>query len=219
VRWRISFFLLICFSAQAAYVVNNAGRQISGREISADSDGRVTLKTSNGQVMTFQKGQYRSAVADRPKELDIAEKRLREGRGSEAVPFLKQAKKKCRFLKWDQEAIQLLADYYFESGQFALAIVEFQSLDDQAIPQNQVRVREAMMKSGEVRDVMRVLDEDIRSGSREAAAKAYVLRGQLKVEQGDVEGARRDWFKVVTFFKAQSEVVVEAENLLKENEV
>lgn len=218
-RWPISFFLLICFSAQAAYVVNNAGRKISGREISADSDGRVTLKMSSGQVMTFQKGQYRSAVADRPKELEIGEQLMREGKGADAEPYLKLAKKKCRFLKWDQKAIQLLADYYFESGQFALAIVEFQSLDDQAIPQNQVRVREAMMKSGEARDVMRVLDEDIRSGSREAAAQAYLMRGQLKVEQGDAEGARRDWLKVVTFFKAQSEMVAEAENLLKENEV
>ena len=217
-RWRISIFSMICFSVQAAYVVNNTGRQIHGSEISAAADGRVTLKTSSGQVLTFQKGQYRTAVADRPKELDIGEKLVQEGRGSEAVPYLKLAKKKCRYLGWDQKAIQLLADHYYESGQFAQAVNEFQLLEEQMSSRNQARLRKALIQCGEIDSVIAVLNEDIRSGSREAAAQAYVMRGKLRAEQGDFKSARRDWTKVVMFFKAQPEVVQEAELLLEENE-
>ncbi len=218
-RWPISLCLMLCGSIQAAYVVNNAGRKISGPEISAAADGRVTLKTAGGQVMTFQKGQYRSAAADRPTELDIAEKLLRDGQGGKAVPYLQRAKEKCRFLQWDQTAIQLLADYYYESGQYALAVREYQQLEDPSIPQNQNRLRDALMRSGELDAALQVLNADISSGSRAAAAQAYVMRGKLKAENGDAAGAKRDWMKVTTFFKAQEDAVTEAENLLKENEL
>lgn len=216
-RWLISVVLISC-TTHAAYVVNNAGRQINGSEISASADGSITLKMANGQMMTFQKGQYKSAAAGRPKELDIAEKLIREDQGDKAVPFLKLAKKKCRYLKWDQKAIQLLADHYFESGQFKLAVDEFQLMENQGVPENRRRLREAMMLSGEKDSVLAMLNEDIGSGSREAAAQAYVMRGMHRFDHGDVEGARRDWMKVTTFFKTQKDEVQKAEELLKENE-
>ncbi|MDZ8117970.1 tetratricopeptide repeat protein [Pontiella agarivorans] len=217
-RRLISVVLWLSCSVHAAYVVNNAGRKIPGSEVSATADGRVTLKTPDGQMMVFQKGQYKRAVADRPKELDIAEQLIKTGQGEKAVPFLQQAKKKCRFLQWDQTAIQMLADYYFMTEQYGLAAAAFQALDDQSIPQNRRRLREAMVKSGEMETVLQVFNEDIRNGSREAAAQAYLMRGKLKAERGDPEGARRDWLKVSLFFRTQEAAAEEAEQLLKENE-
>ncbi len=217
-RWQISLVLLFCMSVRAAYVVNNAGRKIQGSEITATSEGGVTLKTKGGQVMTFQRGQYRTAVADRPRSLDLAENLIREGRGGEAVPYLKLAKKRCRFLRWDQRAMQLLADHYFETGQYALAVAEFQALDDQSVPENRLRLREAMLKSGDLETAAAVLNEDIRTGSREAAAQAYLMRGKLKRDRGDIEGARRDWMKVALFFKTEQEAAEEAMALWMENE-
>ncbi|QBG48730.1 hypothetical protein EGM51_15470 [Verrucomicrobia bacterium S94] len=217
-RWRINVVLLLCSSVHAAYVVNNAGRQINGTEISAAADGRITLKTAGGQLMEFQKGQYKHAVADRPKELDIARQLIETGQGEKAVPYLKLAKKKCRFLKWDQEAVQLLADYYFAAEQYDLAVEAFLELEDQSVPQNRQRLLQAMVKSGEVENALHMLDEDIRSGSRAAAAQAYLLRGKLKAGQGDPAGARRDRQKVAMFFRAQKALAEEAGNLLKETE-
>lgn len=209
--------LLIAFwvcSAEAAFVVNNAGRQINGSSISADADGSVTLTTASGQKMTFRKGQYRSATADRPAVLNKAELLLKDGQGEQAVPILKQVKQQCRYLAWDQTAIQLLADYFFSTGQFALALEEFQILEEQSDPVVQQKIREAMMKSGELNAVLAVLNEDIATGSREAAAQAYLMRGELKAVNGDPEGARRDWLKVASFFKAQKELALEAEQKL-----
>lgn len=217
-RWLISGVVLLSCWVRAAYVVNNAGRTIQGSEISATADGRVTLETPDGQRMVFQKDQYKRAVADRPKELDIAEQLIASGQGEKAVPFLQQAKKKCRFLQWDQAAIQMLADYYFVTEQYEAAVAELQALDDQSIPQNRRRLREAMVKSGAMETALQVFNEDIRDGSREAAAQAYLMRGKLKAEHGDPEGARRDWQKVALFFRMQEAAAEQAEQLLKENE-
>jgi tetratricopeptide (TPR) repeat protein len=194
--------------------VNNAGRQIKGSKISATEDGAVTLTTSSGQTMTFQKGQYRSAAADRPAALTKAEQLIENGQGELAVPLLNQVKAECRFLAWDQTAIQLLADYYYSSEQFSEAVAEFQTLEDQSDPEMQRKLREAMMQSGASESVLLVLNEDIANGTREAAAQAYLLRGELKASHGDAEGAYRDWLKVATFFKAQKELALEAEQKL-----
>lgn len=217
--FKISLLIFFMVSVvEAAYVVNNAGRQINGSTISATADGAVTLTTTTGQIMTFRKGQYRSAVADRPPGLTQAEQLLKKGQGEEAIPLLNQVKVDCRFLAWDQTAMQLLADYHYSAGQFAEAVAAFQSLEDQSIPENQRKLREAMMKSGDSTTVLAVLNEEIASGTREAAAQAYLMRGELNAANGDAEGARRDWLKVLTFFKAQKEVAQQAEQKLGEME-
>ena len=216
--WRISLVLTFCCSVQAAHIINNAGRKIDGVQISAEKDGSVTLITSSGQTMTFLAGQYRSASADRPKELDIAAALIEEGSGDKAVPFLLRAKKRCRFLAWDQQAIQMLADWYFDTGQFEKAAEQYLELDDQSVSQNRKRLRTALLEGGKTRQLLKLLNEDIRSGERDAAAQAYLMRGRLRVENGDQAGGRRDWQKVQLFFRAQKESVEEAERLLKENE-
>ncbi|VGO17019.1 hypothetical protein PDESU_05613 [Pontiella desulfatans] len=217
-RWRNSLLLLLLAgSAEAAYVVTQSGRQINGTQISAAEDGSVTLVTATGQKMTFRKGQYRSASADRPPELAQAERLLLEGQGEKAVPLLEIVKADCRFLAWDQNAILLLANHYYATGQFAQAATEFQRLEKQDADV-QAKLREAMVKSGQTGSVLPVLEQDIATGTREAAAQAYLMRGDLKAAQGDTQGARRDWLKVATFFKAQQELAKTAEQKLGQQE-
>ena len=73
-RWRNSLLVLLCVcSVPAAHVVTQTGRKIDGVKIQAAKDGAVTLTTATGQRLTFQTGQYREAVADRPSELAKAE--------------------------------------------------------------------------------------------------------------------------------------------------
>ena len=71
-----------------------------------------------------------------------------------------------------------------------------------------------MVKSGDTAAVLNDLEKEIATGSREAAARAYLLRGDLKAASGDAAGARRDWRKVALFFKAQKEFAEEAERKL-----
>jgi predicted negative regulator of RcsB-dependent stress response len=205
-RKLISLFLFgLIFSSHAAHIITNTGRQINGTKISASADGSVTIVTATGQSMTYRKGQYRSAAADRPKELALAEKWLKAGQPEKAIPLLEKVKRDCRFLAWDQTVIALLADHYFETGQFAKAAAELQLLEDQG-PKVQEKIRQALVKSGKADAVLPALEKDIASGSREAAAQAYLMRGDLKAAAGDTEGARRDWLKVATYFKAQKDL-------------
>lgn len=214
-RWlnSVLLFITIC-SADAAYVVTQSGRQINGSNISATADGSVTLTTATGQSMTFRKGQYKQAAADKPRELMQAEKLLKEGCGDQAVPLLKKVKAEYRFLAWDQTAALLLANYYFEAGRFPEAATAFQALEELDAPA-QTRCREALLKSGNMEAVLSMIGDDISSGSREAAARAYLMRGDLKAARGDRAGARRDWLKVATFFRAQKALAQEAEQRLE----
>ena len=216
-RWFCSFLILLACSANAAYVVTQSGRQINGSEISATVDGSVVLTTASGQKMTFRKGQYRRAVADKPRELVQAEKLLEDGKGEQAVALLEKVKAGCRFLAWDQRAISLLGNYYYEEGKFAEAAAEFQALENPDVA-TQGKCRDALIQSGQAGAVLPALEKDIASGSRAAAARAYLLRGDLKAANGDTEGAARDWLKVATFFRAQKEHAAEAERKLGETE-
>ncbi len=205
-HWRTSLvILMLTASANAAYVVTQSGRQINGVKISAGEEGAVTLTTATGQKLTFRKEQYRSAAADRPKQLEQAERLLQNEQGEQAVPLLKQVKSAYRFLEWDQTAILLLANYYYHAGQFLEAVVEFEALDQLTDLELQARHRDAVLKTGNRERICSMLETDISTGSREAAARAYLMRGDLKNADGDRAGARRDWLKVATFFNAQKE--------------
>lgn len=215
-RWlnKVLLTLLLTCSANAAYVVTQSGRQINGSKISANEEGSVILTTSTGQQMTFRKGQYRTAVIDQPKELAQAQELIEAGKGDEALPLLKKIQINCRFLGWDEKATRIRADYFYDSGQFSEAMVEFQSLEPLGDPVVTARLRESLLKSGNLEQVLPALEKDIASGSRETAARAYLMRGDLKAANGDTDGARRDWLKVATFFTAQKERASEAEEKL-----
>jgi predicted negative regulator of RcsB-dependent stress response len=201
--------LFVC-SADAAYVVTNTGRQISGSKIVATDDGAVTITMESGQSMTFRKGQYRSAVADRPAGLALAADLFSKGEGDKAVLILKKVKREYRNLQWDQVAIRMLGDHFFATGQFEEAAHEYGLLKEQeAVVQK--KIRDAMIQSGDTESILLALNQDIAQGSRDVAAEAYVLRGDLKMKAGDLDGARRDWVKVKLYFKAQKEAVAQAE--------
>ena len=217
-RWFVSLgFLFLALPVDAAFVEMPSGQKIKGTEISASADGDVTLVTATGQKMVFRKGRYRRAVADKPPGLARAEKLLAAGQTDEAVALLEKVKADFRFLSWDRQAIRLLADHYLEAGQFAEAAKEFQSLDNPNA-QEREKCRQALIGAGRADAVLPELEKEIASGSREAAARAYLMRGDLRAAGGDAEGARRDWLKVATFFKAQREAAKMAEARMSNSE-
>ncbi|VGO21786.1 tetratricopeptide repeat protein [Pontiella sulfatireligans] len=219
-HWFNSFLVLLLMvcSAEAAYVVTQSGRQINGAKISASSNGSVTLTTDSGQSMTFRKGQYRQAVADKPAGLTKAEQLMKAGKGEQAVPLLRKVVKDYRFLGWDQTAALLLGNYLYDVSQFAEAVEAFQALENPE-PAAQAKHRDALLKSGNLEQVLPALEKDIASGSREAAARAYLMRGDFKAANGDPAGARRDWLKVARFFKAQKELAQQAGEKLGNHEI
>jgi tetratricopeptide (TPR) repeat protein len=218
-HWRLKFFILLftVFSAQAAYVVNNSGKKIRGSKIEITADGTVSLLGMSGQKMIFYRGKYRQAVADKPVEFKQAQKAIKNQKIEEAINLLKQVKLEYRFLFWDQKATELLAHIFYNQGNFKAAAAEFQCLEDLSRA-DEIFFRKSLLKSGQFKRLSKILEDDLHSDLREKVAWAYLLRGDLKELKGDLNGARRDWLKVATFFRRQAELVKLANEKLGDEE-
>ena len=69
---------------------------------------------------------------------------------------------------------------------------------------------QALLGSGRIQQVAQMVDEDIASGSREAAARAQIVRGDMKAASGQHEEALLDYLRTALLFKAQTAVLPEA---------
>jgi TolA-binding protein len=69
---------------------------------------------------------------------------------------------------------------------------------------------QALLGSGRIDEVAKMVDEDIASGSREAAARAQVVRGDMKAASCQYEEALLDYLRTAILFKAQADVLPEA---------
>jgi tetratricopeptide (TPR) repeat protein len=214
-----SWFFVVLFFAGAAqakpFVINSAGSKVTGSAVKSAPDGTILLTTLNGQTLTFRKGSYRQAVADRPPELAQIDALLKQKKLSEVAGLLRQIKKEYQFLGWDQRASLMLARIYLPLQQFEESAREYEALFavQPSLMQNlkeRSNYMQALLGCGRVDQVAKMIDEDIASGSREAAARAQVVRGDMKAASGQYEEALLDYLRTAILFKAQTDVLPEA---------
>jgi tetratricopeptide (TPR) repeat protein len=209
--------LLLCVGTACAapFVINNAGTQIDGSAIEASADGTIRLTALNGQTLTFRPGAYRQALADKPAELGQAEALARNGDLAGASGLLRQIKQRYRFLGWDQRASQMLARILLAQKQFSAAIAEYDELfaaqpQLRQIPAERANFVQALIGAGRTADATALLNADVASGSRDAAARALLLRGDLKSATGQHEEALLDYLRVALLFREQTALCPEA---------
>jgi len=212
----ISALLLLASVAQAApFVINSAGNQVNGSAIQSAADGTVLLTTLNGQTLTFRPGTYRQAFADKPKEMFQVEELVKEKDLIAVVQILRRIKEEYQFLGWDQRAGLMLARVYLPLKQFEDSAREYEELFA-VQPKFKTNLKErsnymqALLGSGRISEVAGLIDEDIASGSREAAARAQVVRGDMKMKGGQAEEALLDYLRTTILFRAQTAVLPEA---------
>lgn len=197
------------------FVINSAGQRVTGSAIQSAPDGTVLLTTLNGQTLTFRKGSYRQAFADKPKEMFQVEELVKQKNLIAVAEILRRVKEKYQFLGWDQRASLMLARVYLPLKQFEDSAREYEALFA-VQPQLMQNLKErsnymqALLGSGRIQEVAKMVDEDIASGSREAAARAQVVRGDMKAASGQVEEALLDYLRTAVLFKAQADVLPEA---------
>ncbi len=212
-----SFVVLIFagFVQAAPFVINSAGNQVNGSAIQSAPDGTILLTTLNGQTLTFRKGTYRQAFADKPKEMFQVEALVKQKNLIAVVEILRRVKEEYQFLGWDQRASLMLARVYLPLKQFEDAAREYEELfaaqsKFKTVPKERANYMQALLGSGRIAEVAKMIDEDIASGSREAAARAQVVRGDMKLKSGQVEEALLDYLRTAILFKAQTAVLPEA---------
>jgi len=211
-----SVVIFLSFSLFAApFVINSAGQKVTGSAIRSAADGTILLTTLNGQTLTFRKGSYQQAVADRPAAMDQISGLLKQKKLSEVAGLLRQIKEEYQFLGWDRRASLMLARIYLPLKQFEDSAREYEALFEvqPTLMQNlkeRSNYMQALLGSGRIDEVAKMIDEDIASGSREAAARAQVVRGDMKAASGQTEEALLDYLRTAILFKAQTAVLPEA---------
>lgn len=206
--------LAAVLSASAAYVELPDGSRRDGSDIRARSDGTIILTTPQGQV-TFQKGQYTKAVADKPADFDRARQLASQKGFDEAIRLLDPIIQNYRFLEWDNNARLLKAQVLTAKGDAAGAVTTYEQLFA-AAPELRKDSKvlwpyyEAMVGAKLYDKLGPQLDELINKGSRPDAAKAQIIRGDIKLSQANIEGAVLDYLRSAILFESERESLPEA---------
>lgn len=188
----------------APYVVLNDGKQITGTAIRAQPNGDITLMTDIGS-RTFPKGSYQRAVADKPAEIDQAAAAIKAQKYDAAKSLLEGVIAKYRHLGWDVEAAKLLGQALLAKGDAEGAVKAYEQLFQLSPAEKQNSdsawgMRTAMLKAKQYPALLRQLDAVAASGSRTDAARAQTMRGDIQLDQNNVELAALDYLRTAILF-------------------
>lgn len=212
--WVMTAVLTATALANRPYVVLQDGRRIEGSAIRARRNGDVILTTERGDL-TFTRDQYREAAAARPPILDQAQRALQAEQYDRVISELERIVTEYRFLRWDVEALALIgrAQLGQEDHDAALATYDrlFQ-LDESRREVSEVRwgYFAAMLGAGQLDRLERQLDDLIKDGERSEAARAQVMRGDIKRQRGRSEDALLDYLRTAVLFQTQRAARAEA---------
>lgn len=211
---------LIAGAIDAAVVVLPNGNRIEGTEIRAQRNGDVILTTPAGQ-RTFTKGTYTKAIADKPAAFDQARSLASQGKHDEAIALLQKIADDYRFLDWDNNALVAIAQIQTTKNAHKEAVETYKSLFRQSPELKneaslQSAYREALLKAGLYDELMPSIEEAITKGARADAAKAQLMRGDIRLSKGEVEAAVMDYLRTAILF--ESETAVHPEALFKAGE-
>lgn len=197
-----------------AYVLTPSGQRVDGSDIRAKSDGEIILTTPQG-TRSFLKGQYAKAVADKPADMDKAVQLVAAKQYDEAIKLLEDVAVRYHFLDWDNQARAMLPKIYIQKGDFASAISSYEKLfalspkskEDIEI---QMSYRQALLDAKQYDKLEALLNSVIGAGTRSDAARAFLMRGDIRASQGQAEQAVLDYLRVVLLFEGEKDVQPEA---------
>jgi tetratricopeptide (TPR) repeat protein len=204
----------IGLDARAAYVIMTGGQHVEGTDIRAKSDGEIVLTTPQGQ-RSFYPGQYTKAVADKPPEIDRATQLVAAKQFDDAIKMLEDVVVRYRFLDWDVQARAMLPQVYAKKGDLPGAVAAFDKLfaaspKTKEDPALQWSYRGVLLAAKQYDKLAAQLDQVVASGSRADAAHAQIMRGDIKADQNQLEGAVLDYLRTVLLFSTERAVQPEA---------
>ena len=203
----------------APYVELPNGSRVAGTAIRALANGDVNLTTDVG-IRTFPKGTYVKAVADKPAEYDQAAAAIKGQKYDAAVPLLEGIVAKYRYLGWDVEASKLLAQALLGKGDAEGAVKAYEQLFLLAPAEKQNAdaawgMRRAMLKAKQYPALIRQLDAVAAAGVRAEAARAQTMRGDIQLDQNNVELAAMDYLRTAILFADVNDAAILGEATYK----
>lgn len=202
------------FAQSGPFVILPNDARVDGTEIRARSDGTIILTTPQGQ-REFPRGQYKRAEAARPADFDRARQLAQQRNYDEALRLLESVIQNFRFLHWDNQARLLSAQIQASKGDHAAAVAAYERLFQSAPDLRRENTvlwgyLSALLEAKQYDKLGTQLDELVAKGTRADAARAQVLRGDMKLAQGQVEGAVMDYLRSALLFESERTVLPEA---------
>ncbi len=199
----------------APYVILNNGQRYDGVRIRATFDRKVILVNDKQIELTFTADQVKMAVADKPANMDAAVTAFRNKQYDAAITELKKIIQDYRFLSWDREAVRILVAAYIAKGEPAPAVRACEDLF-KVYPQDENSgevlwaYMDAQVALKQFDKVEPRLDKLVKDGSRGDAARALVVRGDIRRNEGKLELAVRNYLRAVWFFGRERQVMPKA---------
>ena len=161
----------------------------------------LTVKRSGGTAMTTELSEKDVSAVKiaAPASLKKIATAVQKGeRLDEAVPLLQKMVKDYQMLGWDVTAGRFLADALMQQNKSGEAVEAVQAiLKSQPKAYAQAIVIpywSALLKEGKTAKLNSELDKSVKIGSREVAARAQNLRGDMAKSKGDYERALMDGY-------------------------
>ena len=105
-------------------------------------------------------------------------------------------------------AEQLLAESYSSSREWSFAVIRFQNAlaTSAARPGLHVGLGEVLLRAGRLKQAAQQFDEELRIDPH--SLRAVVRRAEVKLIQGDVDGALEDWSRALSIDEARAERIL-----------
>lgn len=201
----------LCLAQQPAprpqpYIVARNGSTNMVKDIKSNG-GILTVTRQDGQVQQLRRGEYLAAGGmPKPAEMGQAEAALSGKKYDEAIRLFQAVSRAHRGLDWDLKATLGLADAQVAKGDAAEAVKTFEGLlgVNENLKNNPDIVwgmRAAMLAAKQYGPLGRQLDAAARDGSREDAARAQNMRGDIQLAQNNVKEAAMDYLRTAILFE------------------
>ncbi len=171
------------------------------RWVSSRNVYSVTVQRGSSRPITLEvkRADVADIIIQAPASLSQLSEAVKRGQQFEIViPHLKKMITDYRMLSWDVTASRLLADVYIQQGnnEEALSVVKA-ILDEQPQAYGKpiaIVYWKALLALGRTATLEREIIKSIKYGSREVAARAQNMRGDIAKSKGDYETALKDGY-------------------------
>lgn len=203
--------VLSAAAADAAFIELQGDRRVEGTTVRRTVDGDYVIQTLNG-TRTYPAGQVVRAEAARPEEYDRAMGLAQDRQFEQAVPLLESIAQRYDGLGWDDRATMMLAKIHTSEGDFPRAVAAFEAMPDdiRARPDVEPAYWRALLETESFDRLEPLLNHAVRNASRDVAAQAQLMRGDMKMKRQQVEPAALDYLRTVILFEAVRSVQPEA---------
>ncbi|MEM7392973.1 MAG: hypothetical protein AAF492_11565 [Verrucomicrobiota bacterium] len=200
-----------------AYLLMNDGKKKPALGILIDpSTGDAILSLPNNQRMNVPKSSYKRAYGSRPKEWAQILGAIKAKKFKEVIPVLDNVIRKNRALYWDLEALALKGRAEVELGLMKEAVATLDKLVRAPYGSDLIKgpvfesYLTALKDSNNPARLKQILSKTIQNGARADAAIAYIIKGDMRLDEGDSEGAVLHYLKPALLFTQQAEQCAQA---------